>query len=121
MSNLLQTPGQHVLQEATQEHEHRQCHLPIPRLTAATVLERYLTVFHREDAVVGDGRSKDIPTEMLQRGDSITDRFDITDELTSKVSSIRECRRRPLRSNSIRNSCDSRFTGTKKPNRVDLH
>ena len=38
MSNLLQTRGQHVLQETSQELEHRQRHQSITLLTAVDVI-----------------------------------------------------------------------------------
>ena len=57
--------------------------LQTPRLQLA-MTKRDLTIFQRFDAIVGDGRSKDVAAEILERGHAIADGFDIAHELAAK-------------------------------------
>jgi len=81
----VETARQHVLQESTQELEHRQCHLSVVVLSAATIRKRHLASLRGKDALSRNRRAEHIPAQVFQRGHSIAHRFDIRHELATEL------------------------------------
>ncbi len=89
MSDFVQATRQHVLQEPPQELQHRQCHLPVALFSTTPVRECHCVVMEADVPGVSNRRAEHIAAQVLQRGDTVTDRLHIADELATELSSRR--------------------------------